>query len=510
MKSCMNFIHDSFLKENVNVCIKGVSSMKTLNRQMIQTTKRKERILQFGEGNFLRAFIDWQIDKLNKERNFDGGIVVVQPRGSAKIERLNNQNGLFTLYMQGMKNGEAKSEKVVIDSIQRGINLTTDYEDYIKLAENEDIRFVFSNTTEAGIYFEETELLNSRPQQTFPGKFAAFLYARYKAFNGDASKGIIIIPTELIEENGTQLKNVLLKIADLWKLGEDFKTWLVEANIFCNSLVDRIVPGYPVDKAKEFEKELGYKDELLVVAEQYHQWVIEGPKEILQELPLDKIGVNAYVVENLAPYRIQKVRILNGTHTAMTPISILLGLETVAESVNHEIMGPFIKTLIADEIIPTIDFSEEEVKKFSNDVLARFQNPYIKHYLTSISMNSISKYATRNLPTLIDYVNQNNKLPTHLTIALSGLILLYKPDEKFERNDSKEIIQFFNETWGKYDLGEWNTSQVVTAILSNESLWNQDLTQIHGLVDSVKDYLEQMLNLGVKGTMIQLQEGALQ
>ncbi|WP_383150855.1 tagaturonate reductase, partial [Streptomyces sp. NPDC056697] len=334
---------------------------------------------------------------------FNGSVVIVQPLGQGLVEKLNDQTGLYTLYLQGVKNGKAVKEHTVISAVNRGLNLYTQYEEFTKLAENPELRFIFSNTTEAGIAFNENDRLEDRPQSSFPAKLTAFLYYRYQAFHGDNDKGFIIIPCELIDRNGEKLKKIVLQYAALWKLEDQFVNWIKEANTFCCSLVDRIVPGYPRDNIDEITQELGYKDDLVVVGEQFHLWVIEGPQWIRDEFPAHKAGLNTLFVDDMTPYRTRKVRILNGAHTALTPVSYLYGLNTVAESVEHEVIGQFVKELIYDEIIPTLDLSLEELQSFAHAVLERFQNPFIQHFLLSISLNSMSKFKTRDLPSLLEY-----------------------------------------------------------------------------------------------------------
>jgi tagaturonate reductase len=475
--------------------------MHHLNKSSFNKTARPERVLQFGEGNFLRGFVDWQIQVLNEKTDFNGSVVVVQPRGSEKIERLNDQDGLFTLYLQGMRDGEPVNEHMVIDSISRGINLFTDYQDYLELAGKQDLRFIVSNTTEAGIVFDEGDMLEDRPQKGFPGKLTAFLYQRYKAFSGDREKGCILIPCELIENNGGKLKEVVLQYAAYWNLEEGFAEWIHEANTFCSSLVDRIVPGFPSDSYEEKIQELGYQDNLLVVGEQYHLWVIEGPQWIKEELPFGGTGLNTLVVDDLAPYRTRKVRILNGAHTAMTPVAYLYGLETVEESVNHPVVGRFIKNMIHDEIIPTLEDSREELTDYAEEVVSRFVNPYIKHYLLSISLNSVSKFTARNLPTLLDHVKENQTLPKRLVFSLSSLLYFYKGKrggQEIPLQDSPEVLNLFKTQWQKHSQREISIQELAGALLSHQALWGTDLTQISGLTEAVASSLEKIEALGIQ------------
>ncbi|MFC7395040.1 tagaturonate reductase [Scopulibacillus cellulosilyticus] len=475
--------------------------MKKLSKSIVENyEKHPEKVLQFGEGNFLRAFVDWQIEVMNKTADFNGSIVVVQPRGSKKIEKLNEQNGLYTLYLQGMKEGKAVKEHMLIHSISRGINLFTQYEEFEQLAHNDELRFIFSNTTEAGIAYDETDRLDDRPQKSFPGKLTAFLYYRYKAFNGNKDKGFIIIPCELIDRSGEKLKEIILQYASLWNLGEGFIRWVHDANTFCSSLVDRIVPGYPRDTIEEITNELGYQDDMVVVGEQFHLWVIEGPQWIREEFPAHISGLNTLFVDDLTPYRTRKVRILNGTHTAMTPVAYLYGLNTVAEAVKHPVMGRYIKEMIFEEIIPTLDLPADELTNFANAVLERFGNPFIKHLLLSISLNSFSKYKTRDLPSLLAYFNLKKELPRKLVFSLAALICFYKGKrgaEEIKIEDNREIIELLSRHWRAFDGTVESAREIVTAVLGYERIWEIDLNSVPGLTDKVTMYLYEIETKGM-------------
>lgn len=473
-----------------------------LNKETFkQYNQYPEKVLQFGEGNFLRAFVDWQIDKMNKEADFNGSVVVVQPIEFGLVDKLNEQDGLYTLYLEGIKDGEAVKEHSVINSISRGINPYAQHDEYLKVAENPELRFVISNTTEAGIAFDETDKLEDKPQKSFPGKLTAFLYNRFKAFSGSKESGLIIIPCELIDRNGEKLKNVILKYAELWNLGEEFVAWLNSANTFCCSLVDRIVPGYPRDRIAEITEELGYEDNLVNVAEQFHLWVIEGPQWIKNEFPVEKAGLNVKLVDDMTPYRTRKVRILNGAHTALVPVSYLYGLETVGESVDHEVIGEFIKGVIYDEIIPTLDLPEDELKYFAGAVLERFQNPFVKHYLMSIALNSMSKFETRDLPSLLEYINRKGELPKKLVFSLASLIEFYKGkrgEEEIKLADDADILDLYKTAWGSYDGTEEGLKTVVSTVLGYEKNWKMDLNKVEGLTSAVTGYLAKIEKLGIK------------
>ena len=476
--------------------------MQRLNKDIYKNyATYPEKVLQFGEGNFLRGFVDWQIQVLNEKTDFNGSVVVVQPRGSNKIERLNSQDGLFTLYLQGMKDGSPVNENQVIESISRGINLFSDYQEYVKLAGSEELRFIVSNTTEAGIVFDPADQLADQPLKSFPGKLTAFLYHRFTAFAGDQKRGCIIIPCELIDKNGEKLKEIVLQYASYWNLGSGFVEWIHSANTFCSSLVDRIVPGFPTDSYDEKTKELGYTDDLMVVGEQYHLWVIEGPEWLKNELPVEGTGLNTFIVDDLTPYRIRKVRILNGAHTAMTPVAYLYGLDTVEEAVTHDEVGLFVKELIKEEIIPTLEGPKTELTIYANEVMDRFANPYIKHYLMSISLNSISKFNTRNLPALLDYVEQNRSLPKRMVFSLSCLLYFYRGkrgNEEISLQDDPEVVQFLQNFWAKFEQDELDMKALAEILLGEQKLWGTDLTAIPNMVEKVTENLRTIHQRGVK------------
>ena len=481
-----------------------MSDLPLLNRASHQCPSYTERVMQFGEGNFLRAFVDWMLDKMNKEAGFDGGVVAVQPIDKGLINMLNDQDGLYTLYMNGIKNGEAVSEHQVVDCIQRGIDPYTDFEGLKALAVSEHLRFVISNTTEAGITYQEGNRYEDTPPASFPAKVTVLLHHRFKAFQGAADKGLIFIPCELIDRNGDNLKKIVLQYAKEWSLEPEFCAWVEANNIFCNTLVDRIVPGYPRDKIDAITKELGYKDNLVVEGEQFHLWVIEGPAEVKAEFPSEQCGLNVVFTDNMAPYRTRKVRILNGAHTTMVPVAYLYGIEYVRESVEHDVVGEWIKSAIFDEIVPTLDLPLEELNQFSSDVLDRFRNPYLKHALMSIALNSVSKFKTRVLPSLTEYIARKGALPQKLCYSLAALLCFYKGqvgDKTIALNDDQPVLDFASETWQKYDGSEGSVKSVVSAFLANASFWGEDLSARDGLVDLVSANASAILEKGVVATI---------
>ncbi|WP_217696986.1 tagaturonate reductase [Bacillus sp. MRMR6] len=476
--------------------------METISRETWKEPKTyPEKVLQFGTGNFLRAFTDWMINEMNQKTNFNGSVVIVQSTERGKVDKLNEQGGLYTVYLQGLKGGKPVAQHEVISSVSRGLNLYRQYNEYLELAYNSDLRFIVSNTTEAGIAFDEGDDLEDRPQKSFPGKLTAFLYHRYKAFKGDLSKGMIILPCELIDRNGEELKKFVLNYANLWKLDDNFVQWIHQANTFCNSLVDRIVPGFPKDTIQEMTEEIGYKDDLLVVSEQYHLWVIEGPKWIQEEFPAKAAGLNVKFVDDITPYRTSKVRILNGAHTAMTPVAYLYGIDTVGEATQQPEIKEFIEGLIYEEIIPSLDLPRDELTAFAKDVLDRFANPYIHHYLTSIALNSMAKFKTRNLPSLLEFYNKRKELPKRLVFSLSALLDFYKGkrgSEEIKLTDDEYIIELFENLWGKYDGTTERLKEIVTSVLQYEKHWGMNLNDIPGLTEAVTNNLIKIERQGLK------------
>lgn len=473
-----------------------------LNRELYKNHKSYPvKVIQFGEGNFLRAFVDWQIDKMNKEADFNGSVAVVQPLEGGLIHMLNEQDCLYTLYLQGIQNGKATKTHTVIDCIDRAVDPYKDYNKYLELAEIPSVRFIISNTTEAGIVFENDDKLEGGCQKGYPSKLTALLYHRFKTFNGALDKGLNIIPCELIDRNGEKLKEIVLKYAEIWNLGDEFITWINTANTFFCSLVDRIVPGYPRDTIEEVRAELGYDDNLVDVGEVFHLWVIEGPQCLKEELPIEKAGLNVKVVDDMTPYRTRKVRILNGPHTAMVPVAYLYGLETVGETVDHEIMGQYVRELIFEEIVPTLDLPHDELVQFGNDIIERFQNPYVKHYLMSIALNSMSKYKTRDLPSLTEYLKRKGELPRKLVFSLAALIEFYKGkrgNEDIKLADDEHILELYKNLWSECDGSESGLKTLVTKVLAYDRNWGMDLNEIEGLTQAVTDNLILIEKVGMK------------
>ncbi|CAM3878568.1 tagaturonate reductase [Flavobacterium sinopsychrotolerans] len=457
--------------------------MKKLNRINIGLEKLQPiKVVQFGEGNFLRAFVDYAFQKLNKEVDFNAGIAIVQPLKEGMINMINDQDGLYTLFMNGIKKGEKIQDIELISNIVKAINPYTDFADYLALAKEEELQFIVSNTTEAGIEFIESDTPDMQPPVAFPAKLTVLLYERFKHFNGDASKGLTIIPCELIDYNSETLKKYILQYCDLWELGVDFKIWLSDACTYHSTLVDRIVPGYPRAEIEEYNNKLEYQDNLIVAAEPFFLWAIEGGDALKQKLPFHKTNLNVKIVDDIRPFKMIKVRILNGAHTAMVPFSLLHGNKLVMETVNGDFTGKFVNGVIG-EISETLDMDKNEILAYTEEVMDRFKNPFIKHSLADIALNSISKFKVRVLPSLLGYYNSNKKLPTNLTFSLACLIQFYKGtwnNEVLPVKDSPEAVKAFKNAWqlGTLDL-------VATKILSNDEFWGEDLTKISGLLEAL-------------------------
>ncbi len=457
--------------------------MERLNRTSAPQARRyTEKVIQFGEGNFLRAFIDWIIWKTNQKTDFNGSVVIVQPIEKGMVEWLNEQDGLYHLNLQGLLNGETVDSLDLIDVVSRGLNPYVDFNAYLELAEQPEIRFVISNTTEAGIAFDPSCKLEDKPASSYPGKLTQLLYHRYEHFEGAMDKGLIIFPCELIFENGKHLKECIRKYIDLWGLGPDFSAWFEEACGVYSTLVDRIVPGYPRDNAAQLCERAGYDDHLLDKAEIFHLWVIEAPKEVAKEFPADKAGLNVLFVPSEAPYHERKVTLLNGPHTVLSPVGYLSGLNTVKECCEDPEIGKFVHKVMFDELLPTLNLPKPELEKFANDVLERFRNPFVKHFVTSIMLNSFPKYRTRDLPGLKTYLERKGELPKGLVLGLAGICTYYKGGKRGEDeivpNDDPKIMDLLKELWASGDV-----RKVAKGVLGATFIWDEDLNAVPGLAD---------------------------
>ncbi len=482
--------------------------MELLSKKKTGKVERPVKVLQFGEGNFLRAFVDYMIDIANEQGKFDGDIVLVKPIEFGSLDRFHEQECQYTVQLRGIVDGEAKRINRVVTSVADAVDAYGEYEKYAAFAKLDTLRYIVSNTTEAGIVYDDTDRLEMNPPKSYPGKLTKFLYERYKHFDGAMDKGLVMLPVELIDDNGIHLKECVLKLAALWNLEEGFVTWLNEACVFTSTLVDRIVTGYPRDEAEELCKEFGYQDNLIVTGEPFALWVIESAKDISKEFPLPDAGLPVIFTDNQKPYKQRKVRILNGAHTSFVLASYLCGNDIVLESMNDELILDFIKKTIFDEVIPTLTLPKQDLVDFAEAVLTRFNNPYVKHALLSISLNSVSKWRARCMPSFLGYIEKEGKLPVHLTFSLAALMAFYTGSEirdkalighrdgaEYQILDDAAVLEFFAANSGK------DAKEYAHLVLSNESFWGQDLSKLAGVEDAVASYVAEIRELGMRKAM---------
>ena len=461
-----------------------------------------ERVLQFGEGNFLRAFVDYFIDMMNEKAGFNSKVVLCQPIGGGDMIRnfINEQEGLYTLFLRGSENGQKVNDKRVISCVSRCINPYSDYDALMACAANPDLRFITCNTTEAGIQYD--------PSCKFEDKLTQFLYQRYENFGREKGKGFIILSCELIDNNGKELEKCVLKYIEQWRLDEGFANWVKEENIFCSTLVDRIVPGYPRNEADQICEELGYKDNLLDVGEVFGFWVIEGPQSLKKELPFEEAGLPVLICDDHKPYKQRKVRILNGAHTSMVLGAYLAGQDIVRDCMKDDVIRGFMNKTIYEEIIPTLTLPEDELKEFAAAVTDRFNNPFVDHALMSISLNSTSKWKARVLPSLKGYVEKFGKLPECITASFAFYIAFYNGQKltdagltasreanEYTVNDDRDILEFY--LAHKDD----SVQDLVHAVCANEVFWGEDLTKIDGFEAAVAKCLARIREEGTYAVM---------
>ena len=426
----------------------------------MNTIKRPIRVIQFGEGGFLRGFADWMLQKLNDEGLFSGGVAVVQPIKEGLCDLLSAQGNVYTHVIRGAEGVEMTK----IDVIETCVKPYEDFDAYLRLAEIEDARFIISNTTEAGIEFRAEDRPTDAPPASFPAKLTLLLKRRFDLGLG----GFVFLPCELIDRNGDNLKKTVLQYADYWKMGDAFAAWIESANVFCNTLVDRINTGYPKDESID----VGFEDRMINTSEYFHLWVIETDFDIERELPFSRAGLNVIVTRDaLERYRTRKVRILNGAHTSMVPYALLSGFDTVKSCMDDEKMQSFVRGCLFEEIIPTLDLPKEELEEYAENVLLRFSNPYIKHYLSAISLNSVSKFRVRVLPSILEYRKRFGVYPKRLIFSFGKLIDFYKNGTP---KDDATIVELMK-------------NSTVREILSNTALWGEDLSKMTEEVEQYAD-----------------------
>ncbi|MDQ0255955.1 tagaturonate reductase [Evansella vedderi] len=501
----MKLLNTSLLREDI-----------TTAAELPSEENLPEKVLQFGQGNFLRGYVDWMIHQMNKQGLFNGKVVVVQPLSQGPtIPKLNKQDGLFTVVLRGVQNGRVVDKSEVIFSISRGLNAKAEWLEVLKVGESRELEFIFSNTTEAGITYVDEGYVEGEPPDSFPGKLTAFLYHRFQEFKGDADTGLIIIPCELIEDNGIKLKEYVLKKAEDWQLPKEFIMWVKEHNHFCNTLVDRIVTGFPKDNVEEFNSLLGYEDYFITVGEPYHMFAIDGDEVVKEKLPLHKAGLNVKWGD-ITPHRELKVRLLNGPHTMMFAVSYLYGVDTVLDTMEESTLRQFVEQGFR-EILPTVQANEDEKQSFVEDVKERFLNPYNKHYLTDIGLNAVFKYKARLLPSLHRYLDKKGTLPEAMVFSLAAILAYYRPIRKEEnalvglRNgkeymmrENTEVLEAFYRGWSNVDKGQNTIKEFVTTLFSDYTVWGEDLNKIEGLTDKVTDFLMDIKSNGMKASVEKL------
>ena len=485
--------------------------MKSIH-EVVDKTRRPVRILQYGEGVFLRAFAEYMVDIANEKGILNSGIQLVKRSTSARLDALRAQNCMYTLLLRGKREGESYSEKRIITCVDNAVSAESEYEAYAAFAGSDDLRFIISNTTEAGIAYDEKDRLTLRPPVSFPGKLTKLLYERFLYFNGSPDKGLILLPVELIERNGDTLRACCLQLTDRWELPPAFRDWLCKCNIFCNTLVDRIVAGYPATagEAEDIERELGYRDKCLVLGEPFALWVIESSdlQTVAAEFPLDKAGLPVVFTNDLQPYRERKVRLLNGGHTVCAPVAYLAGLDTVGDIMQDKVLRAFLERAVLDELAPTLSAPADEVKAFALAVIERFGNPYLRHNLLSITLNAVSKFRARVLPAMLEIQEATGNLPGLLCFSLAALIAFYcgkpAPDgrmqgqrcsETYELLDEAPVLQFFAEN------SELPANELVLAFLRQVDFWGRDLSLIPGLVAAVSGYLARIRSAGMRASV---------
>ncbi len=474
--------------------------MKDLNRSnYTKSVKRPVKILQFGEGNFLRAFIDWILQNLNDKGVINANVAVVQPMPMGRVAELEKQDGLYTLCLDGIDDGKEVQSRQIIDVIGDLINPFEQYQKFLGYGENEELEIVISNTTEAGIALDPTDTDLTKCPKSFPGKLLALLKARYDKFNGDMSKGLAIIPCELIDHNGDELKRVLVELARINKMDDKFIEWMTTANHYTSTLVDRIVPGYPRDNAAQICEAMGFQDNNIVKGEIFHLWVLQKEPFIQEKLPADKAGLNVIFADDITPYKQRKVKILNGSHTAMVPVAYLSGIDTVRESVTDPDVGKFVQGLVNDEIKPTIDLPKDQMDAFANSVIERFMNPFIRHELMSIALNSTTKFRTRLLQTYSDYRAKFGKSPKHILFSFASLCVFYKGkrgDEDIKLADDQKYLDFWKGLWTKTDY-----TDIAKTALCQKDIWGLDLSADDDNTAVVAGYIKNIVENGERAAL---------
>lgn len=483
--------------------------MQKIN-EVHKRSERSIKVLQFGEGNFLRGFVDYGIDVANEQGKFNGDVAIVKPR-QGDVSKFKAQDNVYTVILRGIKNGEIYEGERVVTCVQKVLGAYEDYDAFMGLAKLDSLEFVVSNTTEAGIVFDAGDKLADCPAKTYPAKLTKFLYERFSFYKGDANKGLIMLPVELIEDNGEVLRETVFKYADLWQLGDSFKNWLETANVFAGTLVDRIITGYPADKIEELSAKWGYEDPLAVMGEPFGLWVIEADASVAKKFDISTDGLSVDFTDKLKFYKERKVRILNGAHTSSVLGGYLSGLNYVQECMEDSVIRKEIEKIVMEEVVPTVHLPREKAAEFARFVFERFENPFVKHALLSISLNSVSKWRARVLPTIKDIFARDGKLPTLLTFSFAALVAFYRTTEMkngcligkrgldtYEISDDPEVLAFFQQNAGK------DTADLVALLAAKKEFWGEDLGALGDFVSKVTEDLKLVEEKGMKEAILQL------
>lgn len=470
-----------------------------------------EKVLQFGTGVLLRGLPDYFIDKANRQGIFNGRVVVIKSTAGSSSE-FGRQDGLYTLHIKGIEGGKTIEEDIICSAVSRVLSAASDWQQILECARNPDMEIVISNTTEIGIQLIEDDI-SQQPPVSFPGKLLAFLYERYKTFNGEAAYGMVIVPTELIVGNGRKLKSIVLELAKQNNLSEEFISWLNQHNTFCDSLVDRIVPGKPDENMRaQLEEQSGYQDDLRIMSEVYRLWAIEGDAKVAEKLSFSKADKGVIIAPDIEIYRELKLRLLNGTHTLSCGAAFLAGFQTVKNAMDNAVMEEFISQTMKSDIAPAIpyDVSKEQAEEFSDTVLDRFRNPHINHLWHSITLNYSAKLNMRVVPVLENYYKKFNTVPKHIALGFAAYILFVKPVSaengiyygEFNGSPYKINDERAGSLYEKWQLH--SGAALVDAVLSDTSLWDTDLTQLPGFSDAVAGYMQSIQSKGVLTTLSEI------
>ena len=481
-----------------------------------------ERVLQFGEGNFLRGFVDWMLERMNRRGLFNGRAVLVQPIAEGLGERINQQDGLYTVLLRGVAADSMLEQRELVTSVSRCLDPYRDFDAVLGLASAPELRFVVSNTTEAGIRLDPDDRLDGRPACSFPAKLTQLLYARFRHFDADPAKGWVMLPCELIERNGDALERAVKQLVADWALPLEFEAWLNRSCVFTNTLVDRIITGFPTEEADALASELGYRDDLIVAGEVFHSWVIESPRPLEEELPLARAGLEVVWTRDMTPYRERKVRILNGAHTLMALAAFLAGKDTVRECMDDALFRRYVEGALSLEILPTLTLPVAELSSFAGSVLERFGNPFIQHPLLNISLNSVSKYKARLLGTLLDNQRQGMSSP-RLEFALAALLAFYRGSalsdnaltgerqgQPYAIRDEARVLEHFANVWRQSPAGACSSelcTRLVKDTLARQDFWGCALHEVSpDLTVTVARHLNAICTVGVRAALEQMLE----